>query len=107
MAFASLDFLAGVKPSCCATPLGGLHCLPLQTPRRVMLVPRLFCADARAYRLVDADPHPLEFPGSHVRRDALPRGDIAWPHAPWDPAFGHRKDGMEYGPPTQGARSST
>src|SRR6266581_1049429 len=107
MAFASLDFLAVVKPSCCSTHLGGLHGLTLQTPRRGMLVPRLFCSDARAYRLVDADPHPLEFPGSQVRIDALPLGEIDWQHAPLDPACGHRKDGIEYGPHTQGARSST
>ena len=54
-----------------------------------------------------ADSHSLEFPGSQVMIDALPLGEIGGPQAPWDPAFGHIKDGSEYGPPTQGARSST
>src|ERR671932_332373 len=39
--------------------------------------------------------------------DALPLGEIAWQHAPLDPAFGHIKNGIEHCPPTQGARSST
>src|SRR6266700_2520808 len=39
--------------------------------------------------------------------DALPLGEIGWQHAPLDPTFGHIKDGIEYGPHTQGARSST
>src|SRR6266852_5306448 len=39
--------------------------------------------------------------------DALPLGEIGWPHAPLDPAFGHIKDGIEHCPHTQGARSST
>src|SRR6266478_5028776 len=39
--------------------------------------------------------------------DTLPLGEIGGQHAPLDPPFGHIKDGMEYGPHTQGARSST
>jgi len=39
--------------------------------------------------------------------DALPLGEIGGQHAPLDPAFGHRKDGIEHGPHTQGAGSST
>src|SRR6266705_3796903 len=39
--------------------------------------------------------------------DALPLGEIGGQHAPLDPAFGHIKDGIEYGPHTQGTRSST
>src|SRR6059036_1453540 len=39
--------------------------------------------------------------------DTLPLGEIGGQHAPWDPPFGHIKDGIEYGPHTQGARSST
>src|SRR6266511_1298153 len=39
--------------------------------------------------------------------DTLPLGEIGGQHAPLDPTFGHRKDGIEYGPHTQGARSST
>src|SRR6266545_7824501 len=39
--------------------------------------------------------------------DTLPLGEIGWQHAPLDPTCGHRKDGIEYGPHTQGARSST
>jgi len=56
---------------------------------------------------VESDPHPLEFPGSHVMIDARPLGEIGWQQAPWDPAFGHIKDGMEHGPHTQSAGSST
>src|SRR2546428_435889 len=52
-------------------------------------------------------PHPLELPGSQVLIDTLPLGEIGGQHAPLDPTFGHRKDGIEYGPHTQGARSST
>src|SRR6266702_1624648 len=107
MAFASLDFLAVVKPSFRSTHLGGLHRLTLQTPRRGMFVPRLFFSDARTEGIVDSDPHPLELPGSQVMRDTLPRGGIGGQHTPLDPPFGHIKDGIEYGPHTQGARSST
>src|SRR6266545_3950189 len=39
--------------------------------------------------------------------DTLPLGEIGGQHAPLDPTCGHRKDGIEYGPHTQGARSST
>src|SRR5438093_11862685 len=39
--------------------------------------------------------------------DTLPLGEIGGQHAPLDPPFGHIKDGIEYGPHTQGARSST
>src|SRR5712692_5620425 len=39
--------------------------------------------------------------------DTLPLGKIGWQHAPLDPTFGHIKDGIEYGPHTQSARSST
>src|SRR3989442_4658263 len=39
--------------------------------------------------------------------DTLPLGEIGWQHAPLDPPFGHIKDGIEYCPHTQGARSST
>src|SRR5438128_1366755 len=39
--------------------------------------------------------------------DALPLGEIGGQHAPLDPTFGHIKDGIEYGPHTQGTRSST
>src|SRR5213595_974980 len=39
--------------------------------------------------------------------DTLPLGEIGVQHAPLDPPFGHIKDGIEYGPHTQGARSST
>jgi hypothetical protein len=39
--------------------------------------------------------------------DALPLGEIGGQHAPLDPAFGHIKDGIEHGPHTQGAGSST
>src|SRR5215468_756053 len=56
---------------------------------------------------MDADPHPLGFPGPQVMIDALPLGKIAWQHAPLDPALGDIKDGIEHGPHTQGARSST
>src|SRR6266581_1877442 len=56
---------------------------------------------------MDSDPHPLEFPGSQVVIDALPLGKIDWQHAPLDPAFGHRKDGIEHGSHTQCAWSST
>src|SRR5713226_5646259 len=56
---------------------------------------------------MDSDPHPLEFPGSQVMIDALPLGEIGWQHAPLDPTFGHRQDGIEHCPHTQGARSST
>src|SRR5262249_48870880 len=49
----------------------------------------------------------LEFPSSQVVIDALPLGEIGGQHAPLDPAFGHIKDGIEYGPHTQGTRSST
>src|SRR6266446_210003 len=107
MAFASLDFLAVVKPSFCSTHLGGLYRLTIQTPRRGMFVPLLFCSDARAYRIVDSDPHPLELPGSQGMIDTLPLGEIGGQHAPLDPPFGHIKDGIEYCPHTQGARSST
>jgi hypothetical protein len=107
VAFAALDCLPVGTPSVCPPHLGRLHRLPLQTPRRGLFVPRLFGADAGASRLGDSDPHPLELPGSHIMRDALPLGKIDWPHAPWAPAFGHSKDGMEHGAPPQGARSST
>src|SRR5215468_7897076 len=56
---------------------------------------------------MDADPHPLAFPGPQVMIDALPLGKIDWQHAPLDPALGDIKDGIEHGPHTQGARSST
>src|SRR6266481_1018993 len=39
--------------------------------------------------------------------DTLPLGEIGGQHAPLDPPFGHIKDGLEYCPHTQGARSST
>src|SRR6266481_2865936 len=39
--------------------------------------------------------------------DTLPLGEIGGQHAPLDPPFGHIKDGIEYCPHTQGARSST
>src|SRR5437016_14192307 len=39
--------------------------------------------------------------------DALPLGEIGRQHAPLDPALGYIKDGIEHGPHTQGARSST
>src|SRR5262245_12422082 len=39
--------------------------------------------------------------------DALPLGEIAGQHAPWDAAFRHIKDGIEHGPHTQRARAST
>src|SRR5262249_21593714 len=107
MAFASLDFLPVVKPSCRSTHLGGLHRLTIKTPRPGMFVPRLFCSDARAEGIVDSDPHPLAFPGTQVMIDALPLGEIGGQHAPLDPAFGHIKDGIEHGPHTEGTRSST
>src|SRR6266581_9775897 len=107
MAFASLDFLAVVKPSFRSTHLGGLHRLTIETPRRGMFVPLLFFSDARASCIMDSDPHPLEFPGSQVVIDALPLGEIDWQHAPLDPAFCHIKDGIEHCPHTECARSST
>ena len=55
---------------------------------------------------MDADPHPGEFPGSSGVIDALPLGEIDRQHAPLDPPFRHRKDGIEYCAHTQGARSS-
>src|SRR5215475_5805936 len=39
--------------------------------------------------------------------DALPLGEIGGQQAPLAPTFGHRKDGIEHGPHTQGARAST
>src|SRR6266487_4538120 len=39
--------------------------------------------------------------------DALPLGEIGGQHTPLDPAFGDIKNGIEYGPHAQGARSST
>jgi len=39
--------------------------------------------------------------------DALPRGEVARPHAPLDSPFRHLKEGMEHRSHTQGARSST
>src|ERR1700720_1697435 len=107
MAFASFDFLAVVKPSFCSTHLGGLYRLTIQTPRRGMFVPLLLFSDARTEGIVHSDPHSLEFPGAQVMIDALPLGEIGGQHAPLDPAFGHIKDGIEYGPHTQGTRSST
>src|SRR6266436_6879542 len=107
MAFTSLHFLAVVKPSFGSPNLGGLHRLTIQTPRCRMFVPLLFFSDTRAQGIVDSDPHPLEFPGAQVMIDALPLGEIDGQHAPWDPTFGHRKDGIEHGPHIQGARSST
>ncbi len=38
--------------------------------------------------------------------DALPLGEIGWQHAPWDPTFGHIKDGIEHFPHTKFARSA-
>src|SRR6266849_5942725 len=107
MAFASLDFLAVVKPSFCSAYLRVLDRLTIQTSRRGMFVPLLFFSDARTECIVDSDPHPLELPGSQVMIDTLPLGKIGWQHAPLDPTFGHIKDGIEYGPHTQSARSST
>src|SRR4029453_16786836 len=107
MAFASLDFLAIVKPSFCATHLGGLDRLTIQTPRRGMFVPLLLFSDARTECIVNSDPYALEFPGSQVMIDALPLGESGGQHAPLDPAFGHIKDGIEYGPHLQGTRAST
>src|SRR5712691_520903 len=107
MAFASLDFLAVVKPSLGSTDLGSLYRLAIQTPRRGMFVPLLLFSDTRTECIVDSDPHALEFPGSQVVIDALPLGEIGWQHAPLDPTFGHIKDGIEYCPHAQGARSST
>jgi len=107
MAFASLDFLAVVKPSFCSAYLRGLDRLTLQTSRRGMFVPLLFFSDARTECIVDSDPHPLELPGSQVMVDTLPLGEIAGQHTPLDPTFGDIKDGIEYGPHTQGTRSST
>src|SRR6267378_2877425 len=107
MAFASLDFLAVVKPSFCSAYLRGLDRLTLQTSRRGMFVPLLFFSDARTECIVDSDPHPLELPGSQVMVDTLPLGEIGGQHTPLDPTFGDIKDGIEYGPHTQGTRSST
>src|SRR5919197_6484674 len=107
MALASLDFLAVVKPAFCSPYLGGLYRLTIQTPRRGMFVPLLFFSDARAECIVDSDPHPLELPGSQVMIDTLPLGKIGGQHAPLDPPFGYIKDGIEYGPHTEGTRSST
>src|SRR4030095_3880259 len=107
MAFASLDFLAVVKPSFCSTYLGRLDRLAIQTPRRGMFVPLLLFSDTRTECVVHSDPHSLEFPGSQVVIDALPLGNSGWQHAPLDPSFGHIKDGIEHGPHTQGAGSST
>src|SRR5262245_12197969 len=39
--------------------------------------------------------------------DAWPLGAIDWQPAPWAPALGHIKDGMEHGPHTPSARAST
>src|SRR6266446_3480883 len=100
MAFASLDFLAVVKPSFHPAHLGGLHRLTIQTPRRGMFVPLLFFSDARTYGIMDSDPHPLEFPGSQVMIDALPLRKSDWQHTPLDPAFGHIKDSIEHCPHT-------
>src|SRR5215468_3496535 len=107
MTFASLDFLAVVKPSFCSTYLGSLDRLTIQTPRRGMFVPLLLFSDTRTECIVHSDPHSMAFPGSQVVIDALPLGKIAWQHAPLDPAFGHIKDGIEHCSHTQGARSST
>src|SRR4030095_9915501 len=107
MALASLDFLAVVKPSFCSPHLGRLHRLTLETHRRGMFVPLLFFSDARTECIVHADPYPLEFPGAQIRIDALPLGEIGGQHPPLDPAFGHIKNGLEYGPHTQGTWSST
>src|SRR6266853_4166958 len=107
MAFASLDFLAVVKPSLGSTDLGSLYRLAIQTPRRGMFVPLLLFSDTRTECIVNSDPHALEFPGSHGVIDALPLGEIGWQHAPLDPTLGHIKDGIEYCPHAQGARSST
>src|SRR5882672_7256743 len=107
MAFASLDFLAVVKPSFCSAYLRGLDRLTIQTSRRGMFVPLLFFSDARTECIVDSDPHPLELPGSQVMVDTLPLGEIGGQHTPLDPTFGDIKDGIEYGPHTQGTRSST
>src|SRR6266849_6317205 len=107
MAFASLDFLAVVKPSFCSAYLRGLDRLTIQTSRRGMFVPLLFFSDARTECIVDSDPHPLELPGSQVMIDTLPLREIGWQHAPLDPTFGHIKDGIEYCPHTQSARSPT
>src|SRR6266849_6289154 len=107
MAFASLDFLAVVKPSFCSAYLRVLDRLTIQTSRRGMFVPLLFFSDARTECIVDSDPHPLELPGSQVMVDTLPLGEIGGQHTPLDPTFGDIKDGIEYGPHTQGTRSST
>ena len=107
MAFASLAFLAVIQPSCRSTSFGGLHRWTLQTPRRGLFVPRRFFSDACASWIVDSDPHPLEFPGSQVRIDALPLGEIGGQHAPLEPPFGHLKDGIEHSPHTPCAGSST
>src|SRR6266446_1868921 len=107
MALASLDFLAVVKPSFCSAYLRGLDRLTIQTSRRGMFVPLLFFSDARTECIVDSDPHPLELPGSQVMVDTLPLGEIGGQHTPLDPTFGDIKDGIEYGPHTQGTRSST
>src|SRR4030081_544676 len=107
MAFASLDFLAVVKPSFCSAYLRGLDRLTIQTSRRGMFVPLLLFSDARTECIVDSDPHPLELPGSQVMIDTLPLGEIGGQHTPLDPTFGDIKDGIEYGPHTQGTRSST
>src|SRR5713101_2662829 len=106
MAFASLDFLAIVKPSFRSTHLGGLH-------RRLSRHPAVGGVGLSSFSLtrapciVESDPHPLEFPGSHVMIDARPLGEIDWQHAPLDPAFGHIKDGIAHCSHTQGARSTT
>src|SRR5712664_1835623 len=107
MALAALDFLAVVKPSFCSAYLRGLDRLTIQTSRRGMFVPLLFFSDARTECIVDSDPHPLELPGSQVMVDTLPLGEIGGQHTPLDPTFGDIKDGIEYGPHTQGTRSST
>ena len=107
MAFASLDLLAVVKASFCSTHFGGLHGLTIETPRRGMFVPRLLFSDARTECIVNSDPHSLAFPRAQVMIDALPLGEIGGQQAPLDPALGHIKNGIEYGPHTQSTRSST
>src|SRR5262249_21215237 len=107
MAFASLDFLTVVKPSFCSTYLGRLDRLAIQTPRRGMFVPLLLFSDTRTECIANSDPYSLEFPGAQVVIDTLTFGKIGGQHAPLDPAFGHIKDGIEHGPHTQCAGSST
>jgi hypothetical protein len=106
LALATLPFLAVITSSLRPSHVGGFDRLALETPRRGMLVLRLWCADARASRLVDTYPYPRAFLGAQGMRDALPRGKIGGQPPPLAPAFGDIKNSLEHSPHAPGVRAS-